>query len=169
MEYILNNKGVLQGITPIMHPLIINVDKIDKERIKMKDRAISKTITLKESEWNKLDNSLTNGGLNKKVQLIVRDYLQKNEKELISDLFYDMRGIDFRKVDTDRDNQFCNRLELITGEKTYRVYDFSNIERNVIFTGETFKVIRNSKNMLSLVFKTRKFFENNNEVFESII
>ena len=135
----------------------------------MKDKAISKTITLKESEWSKLDNSLTNGGLNKKVQLIIRDYLQKNEKELISDLFSDMRGIDFRKVDTNRDNQFCNRLELITGEKTYRVYDFSDIERNIIFTGETFKVIRNSKNMLSLVFKTRKFFENNNEIFESII
>lgn len=135
----------------------------------MKDRAISKTITLKESEWSKLDNSLTNGGLNKKVQLIVRDYLQKNEKELISDLFSDMRGIDFRKVDTDRDNQFCNRLELITGEKTYRVYDFSDIERNVIFTGNTFKVIRHLNGMFSLVFKQRKLFENNDEIFESLI
>lgn len=135
----------------------------------MKDKAISKTITLKESEWSKLDNSLTNGGLNKKVQLIVRDYLQKNEKELISDLFSDMRGVDFNTVNKDRDNKFCERLELITGEKTYRVYDFSDIERNIIFTGETFKVIRNSKNMLSLVFKQRKLFENNNEIFESLI
>lgn len=135
----------------------------------MKDKAISKTITLKESEWSKLDNSLTNGGLNKKVQLIVRDYLQKNEKELISDLFSDMRGIDFNTVNKDRDNKFCERLELITGEKTYRVYDFSDIERNIIFTGETFKVIRNSKNMFSLVFKQRKLFENNNEIFESLI
>lgn len=125
----------------------------------MKDRAISKTITLKESEWNKLDNSLSNGGINKKVQLIVRDYLQKNEKELISDLFSDMRGIDFNIVNKDRDNKFCERLELITGEKTYRVYDFSDIERNIIFIGETFKVIRNSKNMLSLVFKTTYFLK----------
>lgn len=134
----------------------------------MKDRAVSKTITLKESEWDKLNNSLTNGGLNKKVQLIIRDYLQKNEKELASDLFNDMRGEDFRKVDTDRDNQICNRLELITGEKTYRVYDFSDVERNVIFTGSTFKVIRLLNGTFSLVFKERKLFENNNEVFESL-
>lgn len=135
----------------------------------MKDKAISKTITLKESEWIKLDNSLTNGGLNKKVQLIVRDYLQKNEKEFISDLFSDMRDINFNTVNTKRDNNFCKRLEIITGEKTYRVYDFSDTERNVIFTGDTFKVLKNSKGMLSLVYKTRKFFENNNEIFESII
>ena len=135
----------------------------------MKDRAVSKTITLKESEWDKLNNSLTNGGLNKKVQLIIRDYLQKNEKELVSDLFNDMRGEDFRKVDTDRDNQICNRLELITGEKTYRVYDFSDVERNIIFIGDTFKVIRHLNGMFSLVFKERKLFENNNEVFESLI
>lgn len=135
----------------------------------MKDKAISKTITLKKSEWIKLDNSLTNGGLNKKVQLIVRDYLQKNEKEFISDLFSDMRGINFNTVNTKRDNNFCKRLEIITGEKTYRVYDFSDTERNVIFTGDTFKVLKNSKGMLSLVYKTRKFFENNNEIFESII
>lgn len=135
----------------------------------MKDKAVSKTITLKESEWDKLNNSLTNGGLNKKVQLIIRDYLQKNEKELVSDLFNDMRGEDFRKVDTDRDNQICNRLELITGEKTYRVYDFSDVERNVIFIGNTFKVIKLLNGTFSLVFKQRKLFENNNEVFESLI
>lgn len=135
----------------------------------MKDKAISKTITLKKSEWIKLDNSLTNGGLNKKVQLIVRDYLQKNEKEFISDLFSDMRDINFNTVNTKRDNNFCKRLEIITGEKTYRVYDFSDTERNVIFTGDTFKVLKNSKGMLSLVYKIRKFFENNNEIFESII
>ena len=135
----------------------------------MKDKAISKTVTLKESEWIKLDNSLMNGGLNKKVQLIVRDYLQKNEKEFISDLFADMRGIDFNTVDITRDNNFCKKLEIITGEKTYRVYDFSDTERNVIFTGNTFKVLKNSKGMLSLIYKTRKFFENNNKIFESII
>lgn len=135
----------------------------------MKDRAISKTITLKESEWDKLNNLLTNGGLNKKVQLIIRDYLQKNEKELVSDLFNDMRGENFRIVDTDRDNQICRELELITGEKTYRVYDFSDIERNVIFTGSTFKVIRLLNGTFSLVFKERKLFENNNEIFESLI
>lgn len=135
----------------------------------MKDKSISKTITLKESEWNKLDNLSKNNRINKKVQSIIRDYLQKNEKELISNLFNDMRGENFRKVDTDRDNQICNRLELITGEKTYRVYDFSDIERNIIFIGDTFKVIRHLNGMFSLVFKERKLFENNNEIFESLI
>lgn len=135
----------------------------------MKDRAVSKTITLKKSEWDKLDNLSKNSKINKKVQSIIRDYIQKNEKELVSDLFNDMRGENFRKVDTDRDNQICNRLELITGEKTYRVYDFSDVERNIIFIGDTFKVIRHLNGMFSLVFKERKLFENNNEVFESLI
>lgn len=135
----------------------------------MKDRAVSKTITLKKSEWDKLDNLSKNSKINKKVQSIIRDYIQKNEKDLVSDLFNDMRGEDFRKVDTDRDNQICNRLELITGEKTYRVYDFSDIERNVIFTGSTFKVIGLLNGTFSLVFKERKLFENNNEIFESLI
>jgi hypothetical protein len=134
----------------------------------MKDRAVSKTITLKKSEWDKLDNLSKNSKINKKVQSIIRDYIQKNEKDLVSDLFNDMRGEDFRKVDTNRDNQICNRLELITGEKTYRVYDFSDVERNVIFTGSTFKVIRLLNGTFSLMFKERKLFENNNEVFESL-
>ena len=135
----------------------------------MKDRAVSKTITLKKSEWDKLDNLSKNSKINKKVQSIIRDYIQKNEKDLVSDLFNDMRGEDFRKVNTDRDNQICNRLELITGKKTYRVYDFSDVERNIIFIGDTFKVIRHLNGMFSLVFKERKLFENNNEVFESLI
>lgn len=135
----------------------------------MKDRAVSKTITLKKSEWDKLDNLSKNSKINKKVQSIIRDYIQKNEKDLVLDLFKYMRGENFRIVDTDRDNQICRELELITGEKTYRVYDFSDIERNVIFIGSTFKVIKNLNGTFSMIFKERKLFENNNEIFESLI
>ena len=128
-------------------------------------KAISKSITLNENEWNKL-SLLSENRINKIVQSIVREYLNKNENKFIYDIFQEIKDIDFFTVDIKRDRKISEKFEDITGETVHRVYDFSDNDRHIIFQGETFKICKDNQNRLSMVYKTKILQEGNKELKE---
>lgn len=128
-------------------------------------KAISKSITLNENEWDKL-SLLSDNKINKMVQSIVREYLNKNENKFIYDIFKEIKDIDFFTVDIERDRKISEKLEDITGEIVQRVYDFSDSNRYTIFQGETFKVLKDNQNRLSMVYKTKVLQEGDKELKE---
>ena len=131
----------------------------------MRKNAISKSITLNKDEWSKL-SLLSENKINKVVQSIVREYLNKNENKFIYDIFKEMRDIDFLTVDIERDREISKKFENITGESVQRVYDFSNSNKYVIFQGDTFKIYKDNQNRLSMVYKTKVLQEEDKEVRE---
>lgn len=131
----------------------------------MKKQAISKSITLNKDEWNKL-SLLSDSKINKMVQSIVREYLNKNENKFIYGIFKEMRDIDFLTVNIERDREISKKFENITGESVQRVYDFSNSNKYVIFQGDTFKIYKDIHNRLSMVYKTKVLQEGDNEIKE---
>ena len=131
----------------------------------MKKQAISKSITLNKDEWNKL-SLLSDSKINKMVQSIVREYLNKNENKFIYGIFKEMRDIDFLTVNNERDREISKKFENITGESVQRVYDFSNSNKYVIFQGDTFKIYKDIHNRLSMVYKTKVLQEEDNDIKE---
>ena len=128
-------------------------------------KAISKSITLNENEWNKL-SLLSENKINKMVQSIVREYLNKNENKFIYDIFQEIKDVDFLTVDIERDRKISEKFEDITGETVQRVYDFSNSKKYVIFQGDTFKVYKDNQNRLSMVYKTKVLQEEDKNIKE---
>lgn len=128
-------------------------------------KAISKSITLNENEWNKL-SLLSENKINKMVQSIVREYLNKNDNKFIYDVFKEIKNIDFFIVDIERDRKISKKFEDITGETVQRVYDFSDSKKYVIFQGDTFKVYKDNQNRLSMVYKTKVLQEENKNIKE---
>lgn len=128
-------------------------------------KAISKSITLNENEWNKL-SLLSEDKINKMVQSIVREYLNKNESKFIYDIFQEIKNVDFLTVDIERDRKISEKFEDITGETVQRVYDFSDSNKYIIFQGETFKVLKDNQNRLSMVYKTKVLQEEDKNIKE---
>lgn len=128
-------------------------------------KAISKSITLNENEWNKL-SLLSEDKINKMVQSIVREYLNKNENKFIYDIFQEIKDVDFLTIDIERDRKISEKFEDITGETVQRVYDFSDSNKYIIFQGETFKVLKDNQNRLSMVYKTKVLQEEDKNIKE---
>lgn len=130
----------------------------------MKKKSIIKSIILNKDKWNKL-SSLVEDKINKIMQPIVREYLNRNKNKFIYDIFQEIRDIDFMTVNIERDRKISKKFEYITGEIVQRVYDFSNSNKYIIFQGDTFKIYKDNINKLSMVYKTKILQEENNEIF----
>lgn len=81
-------------------------------------KAISKSITLNENEWNKL-SLLSGNKINKMVQSIVREYLNKNDNKFIYDIFLSLSISTVKKSILKEIEKYQKNLKILL-EKQYK-------------------------------------------------